>query len=179
MLLQLLCDRIHVGLDLAVFRLHLVHFVGALLEDAEKALVLFVHIEVFELSHEGGDHTADFTQVFGPDALQSFLGKIRHLFLGADTVGHDCLCIGDIDLFCEIIHHPDLFGAENCLFRFFLLRLGRRCSLHCRCCLRFRFSKRQGRCSRDLKACKRICRLSSCRHFCSLCSDFVCHISLL
>ena len=143
MLLQLSGNGLDICLDLAVLGLHLLHSVGAFFEEAEKALLLFLHIEIPELGHQGCDHSADFSQIFCPDAVQSLLGKICHLFLGSHTVGHDSLRIGDIDLLDEGVHHFDLFRCEYCLFRLRLggLLLGRsRSFLHG---LGFRLSERE------------------------------------
>ena len=111
-LLQLFGDGIHICLDFAVLDLHLLHAVAAFFEESEETLLLFLHIKVFELGHEIGDHAAHFAQVFCLDALQSLLGEVRHFFLRAYAVGHDCLRIGDIDLLDECIDHFDFFGAQ-------------------------------------------------------------------
>ena len=182
MLFQLFGDGVHICLDFAVLGLHLLHPVGAFFEEAEDALFLFFHIKVLELCHKRSDHAAHFAEILGLDTLQSLLGEVRHLFLRADAIGHDCLRIGDIDLLGKSIDHLQLFRAEDRFLRFLLLYSCRR-----RCCLNgcsLRLSKRKGGSRRHFQICKRICGfrrcfLNSCFHFCSFFPDFVCHSLLL
>ena len=99
MFLELLADRLDIGLDSAVLGLHLLHFVGSFFKEPEKTLLFFRDVKIFELGHERSDHASHFPKILGLDALQRFLGEIRHLFLCSDAIGHDGLRIGDVDLF--------------------------------------------------------------------------------
>jgi len=51
MVLQNLADLVHINLSLVVLRLHAFQLVGALLKEAEEALILVLRLEAFKLRH--------------------------------------------------------------------------------------------------------------------------------
>ena len=66
-------------------------FVRRLLEQAEEALVVVIHVEVLELGHYSGDKIARLAQILGAHLRERRLGERRHLLLGAGAEGEHLL----------------------------------------------------------------------------------------
>ena len=98
MVLQILGDLVHVGLDLAVLRLHGLQLVAGLLEQAEQALLLLVLAEALQLHHQTAEILADLAHILAADVVQRVLGEGRHALLGGSAVLQHLIGIADVDL---------------------------------------------------------------------------------
>ena len=97
-------DAVDVALGFVVFYLQIVQLVGALFEESQEALFLFL-IEILQLGHHARQHLPDFAHVLGADVVQGVLGEIRDFLLAAGTVLQHHLGIGDVNLGGEIVYH--------------------------------------------------------------------------
>lgn len=83
MTLEGLGDLVDIGLGGVVAGLERRDFVRRLLEQAEEALVVVIHVEVLELGHYSGDKIARLAQILGAHLRERRLRERRHLLLGA------------------------------------------------------------------------------------------------
>ena len=113
MALEGLGDLVDIGLGGVVAGLERRDFVRRLLEQAEEALVVVIHVEVLELGHYPGDKIARLAQILGAHLRERRLRERRHLLLGAGAEGEHLLGVRDVDLLGERVHLGQLFGGKR------------------------------------------------------------------
>ena len=128
MVLQILGDLVHVGLDLAVLRLHGLQLVARLLEQAEQALLLLVLAEALQLHHQTAQILADLAHVLVADIGQCALGEGGHALLGGGAVLQHLIGVPHIDLLGKLIDGDLLLLRQHTVVQYhrfhFLLHLG-------------------------------------------------------
>ena len=133
MVLQILGDLVHVGLDLAVLGLHDLQLVAGLLEQPLQALLLLVLAEALQLHHQTAQILADLAHVLVAHVVQGILGEGRHALLGGGAVLQHLIGVADVDLLGEGVHGLTLLLGQQALVHghrldllFLLLRYLRR-----------------------------------------------------
>ena len=114
MILEALDYLVNVDFGLVVLGLHGGDgLLGLLEESLESFLFLFTEVEAFELNNEIGEHIADFTEVLGPDGLESVLRELGYVLLGGAAVIEHLLGVHYIDLGDEFSDSRFLLGGKG------------------------------------------------------------------
>ena len=123
MVLQVLGDLVHVGLDLAVLGLHGLNAVAGLFEQTRQALLLLRGTKAFQFHHQAAEILADLAHILVADISQRTLREGGYAFLGSCAVLQHLIGVAHIDLFGEFVNGGTFLLRQHALIqhhRFYL-----------------------------------------------------------